>query len=137
MDRSAGGYDPEVFARDISALLDALEVEGPVDLIGHDWGGWIGFMLCLRHPERMRRFLALSIYHPFIGPNFGGLIGLWRFWYQWVLATPGIGPRDGRFERFAGGHSRHHLVQALEMAGGAAQHLDRFHFGEAAGVLAV
>ena len=93
-----GGYDPEVFARDISALLDALEVEGPVDLIGHDWGGWIGFMLCLRHAERVRRFLALSIYHPFIGPNPGGLIGLWRFWYQWVLATPGIGPRAGRFD---------------------------------------
>ena len=97
-DAPPGGYDPEVFARDLGALLDALEVEVPVDLIGHDWGGWTGFMLCLRHPERVRRFLALSIYHPFIGPNLGGLIGLWRFWYQWVLATPGIGPRAGRFD---------------------------------------
>jgi pimeloyl-ACP methyl ester carboxylesterase len=92
-----GGYDPEVFAADVCALLDALEVDQPVDLIGHDWGGWTGFMLCLRHPERVRRFLALSIYHPFIKPSPRGLFGVWRFWYQWVLAAPGIGPRAGRF----------------------------------------
>jgi pimeloyl-ACP methyl ester carboxylesterase len=92
-----GGYDPEVFAADVCALLDALEVDQPVDLIGHDWGGWTGFMLCLRHPERVRRFLALNIYHPFIKPSPRGLFGVWRFWYQWVLAAPGIGPRAGRF----------------------------------------
>jgi pimeloyl-ACP methyl ester carboxylesterase len=92
-----GGYDPEVFAADVCALLDALEVDQPVDLIGHDWGGWTGFMLCLRHPERVRRFLALNIYHPFIKPSRRGLFGVWRFWYQWVLAAPGIGPRAGRF----------------------------------------
>lgn len=88
-----GGYDPEVFATDIAALLDALEIEGPVDLIGHDWGGWTGFMLCLRHPERVRRFLALNIYHPFIRPSPTGLFSLWRFWYQCVLASPALGPR--------------------------------------------
>ena len=93
-----GGYDPEVFAADIAALLDALEVEEPVDMIGHDWGGWTGFMLCLRHPERIRRFLALSIYHPFIRPSPTGLFSLWRFWYQWVLASPGLGPRASRLD---------------------------------------
>ena len=93
-----GGYDPEVFAADIAALLDALEVEEPVDMIGHDWGGWTGFMLCLRHPERIRRFLALSIYHPFIRPSPTGLFSLWRFWYQWVLASPGLGARASRLD---------------------------------------
>ena len=93
-----GGYDPEVFAADIAALLDALEVEEPVDMIGHDWGGWTGFMLCLRHPERIRRFLALNIYHPFIRPSPTGLFSLWRFWYQWVLASPGLGPRASRLD---------------------------------------
>jgi pimeloyl-ACP methyl ester carboxylesterase len=87
-----GGYDPEVFAMDLVALLDALRIEEPVDLAGHDWGGWTGFILCLRHPERVRRFLALNIYHPFIRPTPRGLIGIWRFWYQWVLGLPGVGP---------------------------------------------
>jgi pimeloyl-ACP methyl ester carboxylesterase len=88
-----GGYDPEVFANDLIALLDALEIDGPIDLAGHDWGGWTGFILCLRHPERIRRYLALNIYHPFIRPSPRGLLGIWRFWYQWVLGMPGIGSR--------------------------------------------
>jgi pimeloyl-ACP methyl ester carboxylesterase len=86
-----GGYDPEVFAMDLIALLDALRIDEPVDIAGHDWGGWTGFILCLRHPERVRRFLALNIYHPFIRPTPRGFLGLWRFWYQWVLGLPAVG----------------------------------------------
>jgi pimeloyl-ACP methyl ester carboxylesterase len=96
-DAPPGGYDPEIFALDIVALLDALEIDEPVDLIGHDWGAWTGFLLCLRHPERVRRFLALNEYHPFLRPTARGAIGLWRFWYQWVLAAPAIGPPANRF----------------------------------------
>ena len=50
-------------ARDVLAVLDALEVDR-VKLLGHDWGGWIGFILCLRAPERFDRYLALNILHP-------------------------------------------------------------------------
>ena len=32
-----GGYNADVFAADLTALLDALEIEGPVDYMGHDW----------------------------------------------------------------------------------------------------
>jgi pimeloyl-ACP methyl ester carboxylesterase len=97
-DAPAGGYDPEVFASDVVALLDALGIEEQVDLIGHDWGGWTGYMLCLRFPERIRRFMALNIYHPFARPSPRVLFGLWRFWYQWALAAPLIGPRANRFQ---------------------------------------
>lgn len=86
-----GGYDPEIFAMDIVALIDALGIDQRVDLAGHDWGGWTGFMLCLRHPELVRRFLALNIYHPFVRPRQRGFRNAWRFWYQWVLAMPGLG----------------------------------------------
>ncbi len=96
-DAPPGGYDPEIFATDLIALLDAIGISEPVDLIGHDWGGWTGFMLCLRHPERIRRLLALNIYHPFIRPTPRSFLALWRFWYQWVLAAPGIGWRANRF----------------------------------------
>ncbi|HEX2359000.1 MAG TPA: alpha/beta hydrolase [Solirubrobacterales bacterium] len=87
-----GGYDPEVFASDLVALLDELEVDGPVDLVGHDWGGWTGFMLCLRHPARVRRFLALNILHPFGRASPTSLLHAWRFWYQWPLAAPALLP---------------------------------------------
>jgi pimeloyl-ACP methyl ester carboxylesterase len=92
-DAPPGGYDPEIFALDIVALLHSLEIDEPVDVIGHDWGGWTGFMLCLRHPTRVRRLLTAGIVHPFVRPTLGSLRGLWRLWYQWALALPGVGPR--------------------------------------------
>jgi pimeloyl-ACP methyl ester carboxylesterase len=91
-----GGYDPEIFAMDIIALLDAMEIGEPIDLVGHDWGGWTGFILCLRNPRRVRRYLALNIFHPFTRAGPRGLLNLWRFWYQWVLGAPGIGTRVSR-----------------------------------------
>ena len=83
------GYEKEQMATDVLAVLDALGVDR-VRLVGHDWGGWIGFLLCLRAPERIERFLALGITHPWqtIG---GGWRQLPRFWYQLPVITPGLG----------------------------------------------
>ena len=92
-DAPPGGYDPEILANDLVALLDALEIDEPVDLAGHDWGGWTGFILCLRHPERVRRYLALNILHPFGRASPSSLLQAWRFWYQWPLAAPALFPR--------------------------------------------
>jgi pimeloyl-ACP methyl ester carboxylesterase len=88
-----GGYDPEIFANDIAALLDALDIEEPVDVMGHDWGGWTSFMLALHHPRRVKRLLAAGIIHPFVRLDPRSFPGIWRLWYQWVLGTPVIGPR--------------------------------------------
>ncbi|MGH2957937.1 MAG: alpha/beta fold hydrolase [Solirubrobacterales bacterium] len=91
-DAPPGGYDPEVLARDVAALLDALGISEPVDAMGHDWGGWTAFVLALRQPQRVRRLLAAGIVHPFVRPDLRGALSAWRFWYQWVLATPRLGP---------------------------------------------
>ncbi|MGH2923319.1 MAG: alpha/beta fold hydrolase [Solirubrobacterales bacterium] len=88
-----GGYDPEVFANDIAALLDALGVDEPADVIGHDWGGWTSFVLAMRHPGRVRRLLAAGIVHPWVRPTPVSLLAAWRLWYQGVLALPWLGPR--------------------------------------------
>jgi pimeloyl-ACP methyl ester carboxylesterase len=85
------GYDKETFAADIVALLDALEVDR-VDFIGHDWGGWAGFLLCLFHPERVRRFVALNISHPWTRFNVRGALSFWRFWYATLVSLPVAGP---------------------------------------------
>lgn len=91
-DPPAGGYGKESLADDMAALMDALGLER-AGLVGHDWGGWIGFLLCLRHPQRVSRYLALNIYHPFIGPSLRATGSLWRFWYQAVIASPWLGRR--------------------------------------------
>src|ERR1700754_3858916 len=54
-------------APDVVALLDELGLD-QVDLIGHDWGGYTGFLLCLNAPERIRNYLALGIVHPWFEP---------------------------------------------------------------------
>jgi len=85
----AGGYDKEQLATDLLGLLDALELP-QVGLVGHDWGGWTGFLACLRAPERFRGFVALGIPHPFQKPD-ARLLQAWRGAYQLVLGAPVLG----------------------------------------------
>jgi pimeloyl-ACP methyl ester carboxylesterase len=96
------GYDKENMATDVLNLLDTLGIDH-VRLVGHDWGGWIGFIACMRHPERFERFLALNIPPPWGRVTPRSALGLWRFWYQYLIATPGLGPwviRHTGFVRF-------------------------------------
>ncbi|HVO55828.1 MAG TPA: alpha/beta hydrolase [Solirubrobacterales bacterium] len=92
------GYEKEEMADDVLAVLDALGVER-VKLVGHDWGGWIGFLLCLREPARFDRYLALNILPPWTSAR-AMLPHLWRFWYQWVILSPVLGYRLHRSGRF-------------------------------------
>jgi pimeloyl-ACP methyl ester carboxylesterase len=91
-DAPRSGYDRETMSRDIVALLDALGLER-VRLVGHDWGGWIGFLLCLHHPARIARFVALNIVPPWPSWNPRDLLELWRGAYQVPLAVPQLGRR--------------------------------------------
>jgi pimeloyl-ACP methyl ester carboxylesterase len=81
------GYNPPQFAADIAALLDALEID-KVRLVGHDWGGVAGFILCLERPERVERYIAMGTGHPWMRIGLGDLP---RFSYQFVIATPFVG----------------------------------------------
>lgn len=95
-DAPRGAYEVAGFAADTLALLDELGLE-QVDLVGHDWGGYAGFLLCLQAPERVRHYLALGIVHPFFEPPKPSLQALKRTAYQFILATPGLGSSVLRF----------------------------------------
>lgn len=101
-----GRYDKATLAGDVAALLDAEELES-VKLIGHDWGGYTGFLLALAHPERVERFVALDIGPPWgPGPLQPRHLRLPFFMsYQVLLGAPGVGERVLR--------SRPELVRAL------------------------
>ena len=75
-------------ATDVLALLDALGLDR-VLLVAHDWGGYVGYLMVLRAPERFDGYLALNMAHPWLTPRVV-LPQLWRFWYQVVLATVGV-----------------------------------------------
>lgn len=85
-----GGYEKDQLARDVLALLDALGLER-VTFAGHDWGGYIGFMLALEHPERIERLLALNVLPPWPPRDARTALDAWRLAYMPVLATPGLG----------------------------------------------
>ncbi len=86
-----GDFSKQALADDIVPLLDALELDR-VDLIAHDWGAWAGFILALDHPDRFGHYVALNMYAPWpLPPSPGGLVGIWRLWYQAALASPGLG----------------------------------------------
>ena len=94
----AGGYEKENLADDVLAILAELGLQR-VKLVGHDWGGWIGFLLCLREPERFERYLSLNILPPWTSTR-AMAPHLWRFWYQWMISAPGLGYRLHRSGKF-------------------------------------
>jgi pimeloyl-ACP methyl ester carboxylesterase len=81
-----GPVEPDVFVRDLIALLDALEIER-TDLAGHDWGGFTSLLLAARHPERLRKVVALSTPHPWIEITPRLALEIWRAWYALALAA--------------------------------------------------
>lgn len=105
-DAPRDGYEKENLADDVLAVMDALGLER-VKLVGHDWGGWVGFLLCLREPHRFERFFVLNIVPPWV--RLRPIVShAWRFWYQQVVLAPGLGyrlHRGGGFVRrvLAGG----------------------------------
>ncbi len=105
----ARGYGKEQLARDVLALFDELGLE-QVRLAGHDWGGWVGFLVCLFAPERVHSYVACNIAHPFATASPRASAAMWRLWYQWAIAAPGLGARavdslatrDGAMRRWLG-----------------------------------
>jgi pimeloyl-ACP methyl ester carboxylesterase len=56
-------YTIDKLVADLVALLDALGI-AKVRLVGHDWGAVQGWCFAMEHPERVDRYLALSVGHP-------------------------------------------------------------------------
>ena len=83
----ATGYDKENLASDVLALMDQLAIER-AGIIGHDWGGWTGFLTSLRAPDRVAALLAVSIAHPFVSVDARTIVQSWRFGYQLLLGSP-------------------------------------------------
>src|SRR2546427_749543 len=91
-DAPRGRYPKGEMADDLVAVLDQLGVDRAW-IAAHDWGGLAGFILLLRHPDRVTGFAGFNTVAPWLrldGPN---LRHAWAFYYQYPLLFPGIGPR--------------------------------------------
>jgi pimeloyl-ACP methyl ester carboxylesterase len=58
-----GAYSLEHLVSDVLALADAMEMDR-FDLVGHDWGGMLSWVVAARYPDRVRSLSVLSTPHP-------------------------------------------------------------------------
>ena len=99
---SRSDYAKDSLARDVIALLDELGLER-VKLMGHDWGGFAGFILCVLAPERIERFVVGNVGHLWPKPSLASTLNFWRFAYQLpMLFAPRLTTRPGVIKRFIG-----------------------------------
>src|SRR5947209_11188460 len=83
------GYRKDELMLDVLALLDELGIERTC-WVGHDFGAMTGMLAALGHPERIERFVSLSIPHPWTRRRFDPRMAA-STWYQFVLASPILG----------------------------------------------
>jgi pimeloyl-ACP methyl ester carboxylesterase len=80
-------------AGDVAAVAAALD-DGPVVLVGHDWGAPIVWNTAIRHPERVRAVAGLSVPHmPPSGSSIIDMVDLLypdRFFYMLYFQEPGV-----------------------------------------------
>ncbi len=56
-------YGTEHLVADVIALADCMEMDR-FDLVGHDWGGLLAWIVASRNPERIRSLSVVSTPHP-------------------------------------------------------------------------
>jgi pimeloyl-ACP methyl ester carboxylesterase len=62
-DKPPRGYDLPTLAADVAALVRALGQQDAV-VVGHDWGGLLGWTMAALHPRAVRRLVVVSMAHP-------------------------------------------------------------------------
>lgn len=62
-DKPDWGYETDVLTADVLELMRSLGYERAI-VVGHDWGGVLGWMLAITYPHRVERLIALNIPHP-------------------------------------------------------------------------
>jgi pimeloyl-ACP methyl ester carboxylesterase len=56
-------YRMDKLVADLVGLLDVLVI-AQVQLVAHDWGAFQAWHFALRHPQRVERYIAMSVGHP-------------------------------------------------------------------------
>jgi pimeloyl-ACP methyl ester carboxylesterase len=62
-DKPPRGYDQFTLAGDVAGVIRSLGVEDAT-IIGHDWGGYVGWSTAALRPAVVKRLASLSIPHP-------------------------------------------------------------------------
>ena len=98
--KEVGAYSIQNLTGDLCGLLDDLDVEKAL-FVGHDWGAWAMWFMCLLHPDRVEALCNLSVaYSPrSAGPPIQMLRQIFgeNFFYQ--IYFQDVGPADEELGR--------------------------------------
>ena len=105
-------YRVDELVKDILGLIDALDYE-KVNLVGHDWGGVVAWMLAYKHPERLQRLSILNVPHPLVMRRFiqRDFEQMRRSWYAFFFQLPWLPEMGMRADDWRG------AVRALRGSG--------------------
>jgi len=89
--------------KDVIGLIDALDYE-KVNLVGHDWGAAVAWMLAIWNPERLHRLGIINVPHPAVMKRFllRDLEQIRRSWYIFFFQLPWLPEAGMRADNWRG-----------------------------------
>ncbi|HSO11330.1 MAG TPA: alpha/beta hydrolase [Anaerolineales bacterium] len=89
--RGVKDYDVYTLVDDIIGLIDALGYE-KVNLVGHDWGAVVAWILAIKYPERLHKLGIMNVPHPAVMKRFltRDFEQIRRSWYVFFFQLPWI-----------------------------------------------
>ena len=105
-------YRMDELVNDVIGLIDALGYE-KVNLVGHDWGAAVAWVLANKYPERLHRLGILNVPHPAVMKRFlqRDFEQLRRSWYVFFFQLPWLPEAGMRADNWRG------AVRALRGSG--------------------
>ena len=82
-------YRMQELVNDVVGLIDALDYE-KVNLVGHDWGGIVAWVLANKHPDRLHKLSVMNAPHPAVMRKAlsRDLDQIRRSWYAMAFQLP-------------------------------------------------
>jgi pimeloyl-ACP methyl ester carboxylesterase len=82
-------YHLDELVKDVLGLIQTLGYE-KVNLVGHDWGGMVAWMLAYEQPDRLQRMSILNAPHPLVVRRFlqRDFEQMRRSWYAFLFQLP-------------------------------------------------
>ena len=101
--RGMKNYRLDELVKDVVGLIDALDYE-KVNLVGHDWGALVAWMVAYQHPERLQRLSILNVPHPLVMRRFvlRDFEQMRRSWYALFFQLPWLPERSMRLDDWRG-----------------------------------
>jgi pimeloyl-ACP methyl ester carboxylesterase len=96
-------YKVYTLVDDIVGLIDALAYER-VNLVGHDWGAAVAWLLANKYPERLQRLSILNVPHPTVMRRFllRDFEQMRRSWYIFLFQLPWLPEAGMRRDNWRG-----------------------------------